>query len=193
MVQKLKKQVVVLQRNIQPETHVENLWSELGRKMGSESRNPRFSDGLLHVTSYHNHSKFESICIHLWFYLAVLLFCRAHVLRPRYVASPDRLDKSPCSWCRQALQRVQVIHIHPGQSGHLSWVQAGASFAENKYEQMKRGHLARRFTNGMRTTCPGRERLCDLSGQMVRGYPWSLKTPFLLAGQQVKPVHGMAG
>ena len=106
------------------------------KKNGSESRNPRFSDGLLHVTSYHNHSKFESICIHLWFYLAVLRFCRAHVLRPRYVASPDRLDKSPCSWCRQALQRVQVIHILPGQSGHLSWVQAGASFAENKYEQM---------------------------------------------------------
>ena len=39
-VQKLKKQVVVLQRNIQPETHVENLGSELQIKMGANPEIP---------------------------------------------------------------------------------------------------------------------------------------------------------
>jgi len=64
-VQKLKKQVVVLQRNIQPETHVENLWSELGRKMGANPEIPGSQMGyfmLRPIITIQNLNPFVSIC-----------------------------------------------------------------------------------------------------------------------------------
>ena len=129
--------------------------------------------------------------IHFWLDLAVL-FCakvRRHIRQEPLLLVLHRASTGPATCPGDPYSPGPVGAPFLGTSwGKFCW----------KREQMRRGQP--RVTEKIhqtQTTCPGRERLCDLSGQMVRRYPWSflhLSWYCLVPpGRQVKPVHGMAG